>query len=232
MITSPDNQHLKTIRGLREKKLRSRTGLFAVEGEDLIAAAEAAGVTAEIVLRGGIDVEQTLLDRASLLGSGTRVIGVYRQRWASLGGAALTVYLENVGDPGNLGTIIRTAHALCDGPVVLGPGCADPYSPKAVRASMGSIFARPPARATLADLNGTKVCLDGSAELDLRAVGVSPPLVICLGGERSGLSAEALALADRTARIPMAGDGPESLNVAAAAAIALHELGNRMADDG
>ena len=67
----------------------------------------------------------------------------------------LSVFLDGVKDPGNVGTIIRSAHALCDGPVIIGPRCADPYGPKAVRASMGSIFARPPARARAAEFPGT-----------------------------------------------------------------------------
>ena len=72
------------------------------------------------------------------------------------------MYLHGVEDPGNVGTIIRSAHALADATVVLGPGCADPYSPKAVRASMGSIFDRPPARATLDALDGHKIALDAA----------------------------------------------------------------------
>jgi TrmH family RNA methyltransferase len=139
------------------------------------------------------------------------------------------VYLHGVGDPGNVGTIIRTAHALCDGPVVLGPGCADPYSPKAVRASMGSVFARPPARARLAELEGTKVALDRGAEASIDALELRPPAVVCVGGERSGLPAEVRAGADLRAGIPMRSDGPDSLNAAVAAAVAIHELANRMA---
>src|SRR5204863_3984893 len=96
----------------------------------------------------------------SSLGSGTRVVGVYLERWSEPGGD-LSVYLHGVRDPGNVGTIIRSAHALADGPVILGPDCADPYGPKAVRASMGSIFARPPARA---DFNGTRIALERGAQ--------------------------------------------------------------------
>ena len=88
----------------------------------------------------GEDVEPALLDAVSSLGSGTRVIGVYRQRWATAP-SGLCVYLHGVRDPGNVGAVIRTADALVDGTVVVGPGCADPHSPKAVRASMGSVFA-------------------------------------------------------------------------------------------
>jgi TrmH family RNA methyltransferase len=228
VITSPDNEKLKRIRKLRSRRERERTGLFVVEGEDLVAAAVAARAAPELVLVAGEDVEPGLLGAVSTLGSGTRVIGVYRQRWASPGGE-LSVYLHGVADPGNIGTIIRAAHALCDGPVVLGPGCADPYSPKAVRASMGSVFARPPARAELRGLTGTKLALDGGASTSLADLEVEPPVVICLGGEREGLPPELSAGADARARIPMRADGPDSLNVAMAATVALYDLGHRMA---
>jgi len=159
---------------------------------------------------------------------GTRVIGVYRQSWSPPGGD-LSVYLEGVRDPGNVGTIFRTVHALADGPLVLGPGCADPYSPRAVRASMGSVFARPPARAELAELPGMKVALDRGAPASLADLEVRPSVVICLGAERGGLPADLESGADARARIPMRPDGPDSLNVAMAATVALYELGHRMA---
>jgi len=232
MITSRDNAQLKQIHKLQRKKERDATGLFAAEGEDLIAAAEAAGWTPEILLRAGEDVEPELLDRVSALGSGARVIGVYRQRSSEPRGD-VCVYLHGIGDPGNVGTIVRAAHALCDGPVVLGPGCADPYGPKAVRASMGSLFARPPARAALSDLQGLKLALDGGAETALTdaVAAIEAPVVLCVGAERDGLPDELLAAADTVARIPIAADGPDSLNVAMAATIGLYELGNRMAAD-
>ena len=231
MITSTHNEKLKQIRKLRSHRERERSGLFVVEGEDLVAAAQAAGVEPELVLVAGEDVEPELLGAVSTLGSGTRVIGVYRQRWSQPGGE-LSVYLHGVGDPGNVGTIVRAAHALCDGPVVLGPGCADPYSPKAVRASMGPCFARPPARAELGELAGAKLALDGRADAPLAEVDVEPPVVICVGAEREGLPPELSAAVDASARIPMRPDGPESLNVAMAATVALYELGHRMAGHG
>ncbi len=231
MISSPDNQHLKTIRKLREKRQRERLGLFAVEGEDLVGAARAAGVKPEVVLEAGVDVEPGLLDAVSMLGSGTRVIGVFRQRWAELGGE-LSVWLEGVSDPGNVGTIIRSAHAFADGPVVLGPGCADPYGPKAVRASMGSVFARPPARAAFAELTGTTVALDAAATRAIASLDIDGPVVLCLGGEREGLGPEARGEATRRAAIPLRAGGPESVNVAMAAAVALYECGTRMAPNG
>jgi TrmH family RNA methyltransferase len=230
MITSRDNQQLKQIHKLQRKKERDATGLFVAEGEDLVGAAEAAGWGPELLLRAGEDVEPDLLDRVSSLGSGARVVAVYRQRWSEPVGD-VCVYLHGVADPGNVGTVIRAAHALCDGPVVLGPGCADPYGPKAVRASMGSVFARPPARADLAALDGTKLGLDAGAEATLSAVvlDLTAPAVLCVGGERGGFPPEVGASLDVLARIPQRLDGPDSLNVAMAATVGLYELANRMA---
>src|SRR5881396_2298979 len=177
MITSSNNPQLKTIRGLHDKGRRERAGLCVAEGEDLVDAAVAAGFEPELLLVAGEDVEPRLLDAVSTLGSGTRVIGVFPQAWSEPGGE-LSVYLHGVGDPGNVGAIVRAAHALSDGPVVLGPDCADPYSPKAVRASMGSVFARPPARAELIEMTGAKLALDGRADASLAEVEVQPPVVI------------------------------------------------------
>jgi RNA methyltransferase, TrmH family len=245
VITSSHNEQLKTIRKLHDKRWREKLDLFAAEGEDLVDAAAAAGVEPEILLRAGEDVEPELLAEVSALGSGTRVIGVYRRRWSQPGGA-LSVYLHGVHDPGNVGTVIRSAHALCDGPVVLGPGCADPYAPKAVRASMGSVFARPPARAGFEELDGKRIALDAGADRPLAEVaaelepagtdvargdapGAEPArVVLCLGAEREGLPPEVLAAADAVGRIPLRAGGPESLNVAMAATVALYELATRM----
>ena len=209
MITSPDNDKLKTIRKLQRKRERDSSGLFVAEGEDLVEA----GADPVFVLRAGEDVEPKLLDAVSTLGSGTRVIGVFRQRWSEPAGD-VSVYLHGVGDPGNVGTIIRSAHAFADGPVILGPDCADPYSPKAVRASMGSIFHRPPARATSDELRGTKVAFRTGAPEHYDA---DPPVVLCFGSERGELPIDA----DVEAGIPML-PGPESLNVAMAATVALY----------
>jgi RNA methyltransferase, TrmH family len=224
MITSPDNDRLKTIRKLARKSWRSKLGLFIAEGEDLVDAADAAGWAAEFVLRSGEDVEPELLCGVSSLGSGSRVIGVYAQRWAELAGEPVSVYLHGVEDPGNVGTIIRSAHALVGARVVLGPGCADPWSPKAVRASMGSIFALPPARADTPA--GRVVAFDAAGGVSLADADLSPPLTLALGAERAGLPP---GLADQAVRIPVAAD---SLNVAMAATVALHETANRMAADG
>jgi TrmH family RNA methyltransferase len=231
MITSPHNEKLKLIRKLHGRRERERTGLFLAEGEDLISAAEAAAVEPELLLVGGEDVSEDLLASVSALGSGTRVIGVYRQRLSQPGGQ-LSVYLHGVGDPGNVGTIVRAAHALADGPVILGPGTADPHSPKAVRASMGSIFARPPARACFDALPAPRLALDAGADRALAQVDPRPPLVLCVGAEREGLPPELLATAEQRARIPIREGGPDSLNAAMAATVGLYELGTRMAARG
>ena len=224
MIRSPDNEKLKTIRKLQQKRWREKLDLFAAEGEDLVEAAW----EPEFVLWAGEDVEPGLLADVSTLGSGTRVIGVYKRRWADPGGDVL-VYLHGVEDPGNVGTIIRSAHALADATVVLGPGCADPFSPKAVRASMGSIFARPPARAALEDLPGRRLALDSGSGEALGEIRLGDgPVVLCLGAEREGLPAEVLDAADAVAHIPLRAGGPDSLNVAMAATVALYEVERRM----
>ncbi|HEX8066212.1 MAG TPA: RNA methyltransferase [Thermoleophilaceae bacterium] len=227
MITSPHNQQLKAIRRLHDKRHRARDGLCVAEGEDLVAAARAAGFEPEVLLVAGEDVEPRLLDAVSTLGSGTRQIGVFRQRWSEPGGE-LSVYLHAVADPGNVGTIVRAAHALADGPVAVGPDCADPWSPKAVRASMGSVFARPPARARFEELAGTTIALSVGAGRPLADVPPAPPEVLCLGAERTGLPSEVEQGASALAHLPLRPGGPDSLNVATAAAVALYER-NRMA---
>jgi TrmH family RNA methyltransferase len=226
VITSPHNEKLKLIRKLQDKKHRERSGLFVAEGEDLVLAAEEAGIEPEELLIAGEDVEPELLDAVSALGSGTRVVGIYRERWAEPGGN-LSVYLHGVHDPGNVGTIIRSAHALADGPVVIGPGTADPYSPKAVRASMGSVFARPPARARFDELPGSTIALTTAAEEAMEDLQVPAPAVLLLGGERDGLPPDIVERATARARIPIREDGPDSLNVGMAAAVALYAR-NRM----
>jgi RNA methyltransferase, TrmH family len=228
MITSPHNEKLKLIRRLRSRRAREREGLFVAEGEDLVAAAVAAGAEPVALLHADQDVAAELLAAVSSLGSGTRVLGVYPRRWSAPHGS-LSVYLHGVGDPGNVGAVIRSVHALADGTVVLGPGCADPYAPKAVRASMGSIFARPPARGGPADLPGRKLALDPRADRTLADLQLDGPLVVLAGAEREGLPGEVVAAADERARIPIRPDGPDSLNVAMAVTVALYELGRRMA---
>jgi TrmH family RNA methyltransferase len=227
MIESPQNEKLKLVRKLRERKHREREGAFVTEGEDLAQAGLAAGVEPRFLLTaagsglGGEEVEPELLAAVSTLGSGTRAIAVWPQRWAEPGGSPC-LYLHEVGDPGNVGTIVRSAHALLDGLVVLGPGCADPFSPKAARASMGSIFAQPIARAEIGGTPAPRAALvahggDGLSALDGAAT-------LCLGAEREGLPEAVLAECTSKVTIPLRSGAAESLNVAAAAAIALERI--------
>jgi TrmH family RNA methyltransferase len=226
MITSPHNEKLKLIRRLGRRRSRDREGLFIGEGEDLLTAARAAGAEPVELLTaageglGGTEVEPALLHRFSRLGSGVRAIGVWRERWAD---EALSpcVYLHGVSDPGNVGTVIRTAHALVGGSVVLGPDCADPFGPHAVRASMGAVFAEPLVRADLDATPEPRAALVAHGGEPLAAL--DGAATICLGAEREGLPAEVAERCDVGVTIPLR-DGAESLNVAAAAAIALHRL--------
>jgi RNA methyltransferase, TrmH family len=226
MITSKDNEKLKLIRKLGERKHREREGLFVAEGEDLVAAAQAAGAEPAFVLRAGEDVEPALLAAVSTLGSGTRVIGVYPQIVTG-SDDGFYVYLDGVSDPGNVGTIIRAAHALADTFVIPGPGTADPFGPKAVRASMGSIFSHPP-------MVGSGLGSLVAPVVGLAAHGGDPPDdepvgALVVGSERRGLSDDAAARCDRLWTIPLRG-GAESLNVAAAAAIAIGRISSAAHD--
>jgi len=230
MITSPDNQKLKLARKLRERKQREREGLFVSEGEDLVEAGLAAGLEPHFLLTaadsglaarwGGEEVEPELLALASTLGSGTRALAVWPLRWAPQAQAPC-VYLHGVGDPGNVGTIVRSADALLGGSLVLGPDCADPFSPKAVRASMGSVFAKPPLRAELGETPAPRAALVAHGGSGPEAL--AGAATICLGAERDGLPAEVLAECEAEVTIPLR-PGAESLNVAAAAAIACERL--------
>jgi TrmH family RNA methyltransferase len=231
MITSPDNQHLKEVRRLARQAGRARTGRFVAEGEDLQAAAAAAGWEPVVGLcPAGLDpappgdwveVAPELLAAVSTLGSGARAIVIHEQRWAPAPVGPLCVYLHGVGDPGNVGTIIRAAHAFGAGSVALGPGCADPYGPKAVRASMGAIFTVPVGRATPADLPGELVGLDGAAAEPLGGP-FAAELTLLVGAERDGLGPDVLAACDRVVAIPQAAG--HSLNAAMAATIGLYEV--------
>jgi len=227
MISSPHNEKLKLVRKLRERKQREREGLFATEGEDLVEAGLSAGAEPHFLLSaagsglGGEEVEPALLADVSALGSGTRAIAVWPQAWAA-GVQPPCAYLHGVADPGNVGAILRTAHALLGGTVVLGPGCADPHGPKAVRASMGSIFGQPLLHGGIEDTPRPRAALVAHGGKGLDALAGAATL--CLGAEREGLPSEALRECDLEVTIPLRPGGAESLNVAAAAAIACERL--------
>jgi TrmH family RNA methyltransferase len=227
MIESPHNEKLKLVRKLRERKQREREAAFVTEGEDLVEAGLAGGAEPRFVLvaggsgLAGDEVEPELLTAVSGLGSGTRAIAVWPQRWAEPGGSAC-LYLHGVGDPGNVGTIVRTAHALLAGTVVLGPDCADPFSPKAVRASMGSIFGQPVARGAVGETPRPRAALVAHGGEGL--AGLAGAATLCLGAERQGLPDEVLAACDARITIPLQPGGAESLNVAAVAAICAERI--------
>jgi RNA methyltransferase, TrmH family len=224
MITSAQNPHLKDIRRLHRRRTREAVGRFVAEGEDLLAAADAAGWPAieRYCAAGsglaGVEVAPEALHAVSALGSGTRALAVYEQRWAAPAGP-VCVALWGVADPGNVGTVLRGAAAFAAASVALGPGCADPYGPKAVRASMGAIFAVPVARVERVDeLPGERIALVARQGEPLR--GPSDATIV-VGAEREGLPPEVAAACDCVAHIPIA---TESLNAAMAATIALYEL--------
>jgi RNA methyltransferase, TrmH family len=227
MIESPHNEKLKLVRKLSERKHRERENAFFSEGEDLVEAGLAAGAEPRFLLTaagsglGGEEVAPELLASVSALGSGTRAIAVWPQRWAAVGDGPC-LYLHGVGDPGNVGTIVRTAHALLGATVVLGPGCADPFSPKAVRASMGSIFAQPVARANVDGTPAPRAALVAHGGAGLGELAGTATL--CLGAERDGLPEDVLAQCDARVTIPLRPGGAESLNVAAVAAICAERI--------
>ena len=233
VITSKDNEKLKLVRKLHQRRHRDREGLFLTEGEDLLEAALAAGIEPVALLTlhgeglGGEQVSADALASASTLGSGTRAIAVWRQEWAPITGQ-VCVYLHEVSDPGNVGAIVRTAHALVEGAVVIGPNCADPYSPKAVRATMGSIFAQPIARGGVEETPPPRFALVAHGGRPIERMALSSSLTLVLGSERTGLPRDVLDQCDDQFTIPLRA-GAESLNVAAAAAIALQRISSEAA---
>jgi len=214
VITSPHNEKLKEVRRLQRRRARR----FVAEGEDLLRAAADAGWPAVYELRADVDVEAALLDGVSALGSGTRALAVYEQRWAKTATGPLCVALWGVHDPGNVGTVLRSALAFGAGSVAIGPDTADPFGPKAVRASMGAVFSMPVARiASVAQLPAPRIALVARDGEPLRGPADG---TLVIGAERTGLPADVVAACDGAARIEIAGD---SLNAAMAATIGLYE---------
>jgi RNA methyltransferase, TrmH family len=223
MIVSRDNERLKLVRKLHEKRWRDKLGLFFVEGEDAVGAATAEPVD---LLRAGQDVEAKLLADVASAPHPPRVIGVYRRadlpRWEE---RDATLALWRLADPGNVGTLIRTADAF-GAAVALSDGCADPTSPKALRAGAGSIWRVPLGawEASNSLLQATKrVALVAHGGNPLAGLDLSGRVAFLLGAEREGLAASVPR--DVEATIPIS--GAESLNVAATGAIALYELARR-----
>src|SRR5690242_6839932 len=144
LITSAENRTLKLVRRLASARQREKLGLFVCEGEDLVDAARGEGIEPVELLVAGENVEPQLLADVSTLGHPPRVIAIFRREDLKRRDPPPTgLALWRVGDPGNVGTLIRTADSLGPAFVALSDGCADPTGPKAVRASMGALFRVP-----------------------------------------------------------------------------------------
>jgi TrmH family RNA methyltransferase len=257
-ITSLQNERVKLIRSLLMRKARRETGLFVAEGVSVLVAARDAGWTPKILVflagSAGSGVQRELLDAARAVGAEClevskavlgklaakdnpqTMLGVFEQRWSrpstpkNIGKQDLWVALEGARDPGNVGTIIRTADAVGAGGVVLIGNTVDPYSREAVRATMGSIFNVPLVRMSAeearawvphwpGDIVGTRL----DAREDFRARSYRAPTLLLMGSEGPGLSAELSAACTRLVSIPMAGR-LDSLNLAVATALMLYEI--------
>ena len=225
MITSASNPRLKLIRRLESRRQRAKLGLFVCEGEDLVDAALAAAIEPVDLLVAGEDVEAQLLADVATLAHPPRVVGVFRRSdlptWAR---RPATLALWHVADPGNVGTLIRTADAF-GASIALSEGCADPTGQKALRGSAGAIFRVPLGRFDQADGRTVALVARGGEPLD--EVELGEGTVFALGAEREGLPGDVVASCDVATSIPLA-TGAESLNVAAAGAIALYEWKRRL----
>jgi TrmH family RNA methyltransferase len=219
VITSRDNEKLKLVRKLHERRWRDKLGLFVVEGEDLLAG----DVDPVELLVAGDTVEPDLLAEVSTLAHPPRVVAVYRRDDLPHGVRPVTLALWHVADPGNVGTLFRAADAFGAG-VAISKGCADPTGPKALRAAMGAVW-RVPVSA-FDEPGGTRVAFVPHGGTPLPGLAVDGDVVLVLGAEREGLPREVLERCDVQASIPQTG-GAESLNVAMAGAIALYEVCGR-----
>ncbi|MBV9512007.1 MAG: RNA methyltransferase [Caulobacteraceae bacterium] len=254
-ITSLTNPTVKAVRALHLRKAREESGLFLAEGlklviealelgrlpRTLLYGADAAGHpllrrAAEAARAGGgevIEVGRDILEKISRRDNPQAVVAVFPQVFKPLmtlqpGVARCWVALQAVRDPGNLGTIVRTADAAGCGGVILVGDCCDPYSVEAVRATMGSIFAVPLTRTTVAEFAAWRESWPGSvvgtlltAETDYRAADYRAPALILLGNEQAGLPPELAGLCDVNVKIPMRGRA-DSLNLAVATGIMIY----------
>ncbi len=257
-VTSLSNPIVKDIRALAMKKFRDQQNAFMAEGLKLVIDAFDLGWTIRTLVfakaqRGNPTVEKIaartvaaggLVLEASekVLGAITRrdnpqmVVGVFQQRWAALkdirpADGDVWIALDRVRDPGNLGTVIRTADAVGAKGVILVGETTDPFSVETVRATMGSVFAVPVARAGveafLAWRKGVQATFVGThlkGSVDYRTVDYAKrPVVLVMGNEQQGLPDELAASCDALIRIPQAGRA-DSLNLAVATGVALYEI--------
>ena len=225
MITSAANPKLKLVRKLlAQKRKRDELRLFAVEGEDLLDAARAAGLEPVELLAAGETVTAELLADLSTLPHPARVIAVFRTDDLPREPRETTLALWQVRDPGNVGALLLAADAFGAG-VALSRGCADPLAPKALRASVGAVFRVP--LVPFDDAPGQRVALVPRGGTPLHELELEGPTAFVLGAEREGLQEEIVAQSNYVATIPLPG-AAESLNVAAAGAIALYERSRRV----
>jgi TrmH family RNA methyltransferase len=239
-ITSSQNPTIKLIRSLKEKKFRLESGLFVAEGWEMLNRAKRQGwvpqhlLSTEAIQPWGEAKPMFVSEKvmASLSGQNNphTVVATFRQRYAvEVKPEGTWIAVEDMRDPGNLGTIVRTADAVsAAGIVLLGESC-DPYSQECVRASTGSIFAVPLVQMETAvfvalsqSWKGDVVGTDSKATEKFRRNYLAPTLLV-MGSEGRGLSDELKAACKTLARIPMSG-GAESLNVATATALMLYEI--------
>ena len=218
MITSSDNPKLKDLK----RVVRRRDARFLAEGEDLVAAADAAGWTPVLKLEAGVDVAGELLAPYSSLKQGSRVMAVYEERFAPQPVGPVCLCLWGVKDPGNVGTVLRAAQAFGVASVALGPETADPFGVKAVRASMGAVFEVPIARVrSVQELPAPAIALAAREGAPLRGPRTG---TVVVGAERAGVPEEVLMACEERAHIEIA---TESLNAAMAAPVALYEMTDR-----
>lgn len=240
MITSAHNPRLRLARRLHGRRQRERLGLFGCEGEDLVQAALAAGLEPVEVLvdaeraptlpglANAEPVEPRLLADVSALGHPPRVLAIFRNadlpRLAAATAPPVGLALWHVGDPGNIGTLLRAADGLGPAFVALSNGCADPTGPKALRASAGAVFRVPLGR--FDETPAPRIALVSRGGTPLRDADLGERATFVLGAEREGLPDEVVASCDAAVTIPLSAQA-ESLNVAMSGAIALYEWRRR-----
>jgi TrmH family RNA methyltransferase len=262
-ITSTQNAAVKHVRALHRVSTAREAGVFLAEGVRLVADAVAAGQHADLVLYDpsllertaeGSSLSGTLLQWADVAyevspvvlkavadtETPAGVVAVLRRPVANQADVATgrgVVVLDGIGDPGNAGTIMRTAAAVACGAVLAAPGTVDLYAPKVVRAGMGAHFrlaiCQPVAYADMKKVlpGYTTVALDMLGARSIYDVPWPKRLALIVGSEAHGLSEDALSMVDETVRIPMA-TGVESLNAAVAAAVVLYEALGRSIETG
>jgi TrmH family RNA methyltransferase len=254
-VTSLSNPTVKAVRALHMRKERDETGLFVAEGLKIVTEAVELGQAPRILMHGPdagshpltrqaaeatrkaggevIEVTEEILAKVSRRDNPQAVVGVFRQVFTPLDAirpadAPCWVALHRVRDPGNLGTIVRTADAAGCGGVILVGECCDAYSVEAVRATMGSIFAVPLTRASESEFAAWRARWPGSvvgtllsATVDHRAADYRKPALILMGNEQQGLPPEMAALCDLTVKIPMRGRA-DSLNLSVATGVMIY----------